>query len=90
LNYLDLIGQPVEEVKPSRFDFRHIVLSRVLAVFGSIAAGLLTWAQLFRSYRPPVAFFDFDLKDRRLTLSTVIGLSKIVLYPVYRFLKPKR
>jgi len=91
LNYLDLIGKPVEEVRPSVSNFRHIVLSRD---FGCIrqyrTAGLLSWAQLFQSYRPPVAFFDFDLKDWRLTLSTVIGLSKTVLYPVYRFLKPKR
>ncbi len=85
LHYLDLIGEKVVPVGPGPKEFRHIVLSRD---FGCIKqyrkAGLLTWGELLRSYRPPVGFFDFDIHDWRVTLDTVIGLTKSLLYPVYR------
>ena len=85
LHYLDLIGEKATPVSPSPKAFRHIVLARD---FGCVKqyrrAGLLTWPELLRSYRPPVAFFDFDIRDWRVTLDTVIGLTKSLLYPVYR------
>ena len=91
LHYLDLIGERVEPVQTRKFNFRHIVLRRDFACFRSYRkAGLLSWRELFRSYRPPVAFFDFDLRDRRVTADTVIELLKTLAYPLYRRVFPKR
>lgn len=91
LHYLDLIGQPVTPVQPSTLEFRHIVLRRDFMCYRSyLAAGLLTWGGLLRSYRPPVAFFDFDPYDWRVTLDTLIELTKTVIGPPIRRIFPKR
>jgi len=91
LHYLDLIGQTVQRVFSDGRDFRHIVLTRDFSCLRSYRkAGLLPWWELIRSYRPPVAFFDFDLKDWRVTLDTVIELAKIVVGPPIRRVFPKR
>ena len=68
LHYLDLIGENVTPVAPLSLNFRHIVLSRDFGCIGQYRrAGLLTWSALLKSYRPPVAFFDFDVRDWRVT-----------------------
>jgi predicted ATP-grasp superfamily ATP-dependent carboligase len=91
LHYLDLIGQPVELVQTRKFNFRHIVLRRDFACFRSYRkAGLLSWREWFVSYRPPVAFFDFDVRDWRVTWDTMIALFKILAGPLYRRVFPKR
>jgi D-aspartate ligase len=91
LHYLDLIGQPVAEVRPDGRDFRHIVLERDFHTVASYwRAGLLSWRSLLRSYRPPVAFFDFDLRDWRVTARTLNTLVRVVLRPMYRRIFPKR
>ena len=91
LHYLDLIGQPVVEMRPDGRDFRHIVLERDFNTLASYRrAGLLPWKSLFRSYRPPVAFFDFDLRDWRVTARTLKTLAHIVVRGAYRKLFGKR
>ncbi len=91
LHYLDLIGRKVAEVRPDGHDFRHIVLERDFHTVASYwRAGLLSWRSLLRSYRPPVAFFDFDLRDWRVSLRTLNTLIRIVLKPAYRRFFPKR
>jgi predicted ATP-grasp superfamily ATP-dependent carboligase len=91
LHYLDLIGQPVREVRPTKRDFRHIVLRRDFACFRSYReAGLLSWGELLKSYRPPVGFFDFDLRDWRVTADTVMELAKMVAGPAFRRVFPRR
>jgi predicted ATP-grasp superfamily ATP-dependent carboligase len=90
-HYLDLIGQDVAPVAPSNLNFRHIVLIRDFATFLDYRReGLLTWAELIRSYRPPVAFFDWDLHDWRVTASTAVDLAKLLAKPLYRRIFPKR
>jgi D-aspartate ligase len=72
LHYLDLIGEKVTPVRPNGRDFRHIVLRQdVDAIRRYRAAGLLTWAELARSYRPPLAFYDIDWRDWRYTAGTL-------------------
>ena len=91
LHYLDLIGCPVCPVQPAPRQFRHIVLSRDFSCYRSyLNAGVLTWRELLRSYRPPVAFFDFDPYDVRVTCATVVALAKTLLVGPYRRLFPKR
>lgn len=91
LHYLDLIGQPVTPVQPRHRNFRHIVLKRDFACFRSyLGAGLWNWSGLIKSYRPPVAFFDFDLRDWRVTADNVVALAKELLRPPIRRLFPKR
>ncbi|MGH9454469.1 MAG: hypothetical protein ACRD2O_10935, partial [Terriglobia bacterium] len=51
---------------------------------------LLTWWSLIRSYRPPVAFFDFDLRDWRVTRETTVNLIRLAIGPPLRKLFPKR
>ena len=91
LHYLDLIGQPVVPVGPDGRDFRHITLRRDIPTIRSyMGAGLLSWRELIRSYRPPVAFYDFNLRDWRLTAETVASLGRTVLGQIVRHFIPKR
>ena len=90
LHYLDLIGEPVEPVGWNGRYFHHIVLSRDVNCFRSyLEAGLTTWSGIARSYKSAV-FFDFDFHDWRLTAQTSVYLLKVLLYPTYRRLFPKR
>jgi predicted ATP-grasp superfamily ATP-dependent carboligase len=90
LHYLDLIGEPVEPVGWNGRYFHHIVLSRDVNCFRSyLKAGLTTWSGIARSYKSAV-FFDFDFHDWRLTAQTSVYLLKVLLYPTYRRLFPKR
>jgi predicted ATP-grasp superfamily ATP-dependent carboligase len=91
LHYLDLIGQPVAFVTHDGRDFRHIVLLRDFSTFRSYRrAGLLTWWGFLRSYRPPVGFFDFDLRDWRVTAANVDQLLRLLIGPPIRRIFPKR
>lgn len=90
LHYLDLIGEPLEPVGWNGQHFHHIVLRRDVACFRSyLEAGLTTWGGLARSYKSAV-FWDFDLRDWRLTAETCVNLLKVLLYPTYRKIFPKR
>ena len=72
LHYLDLIGERGPEITTKRFDFRHIVLYREAPGFGQyLDAGLTTWAKWWGAYHPPLAFFDFDWRDWKVTGSTL-------------------
>ncbi|MFY9727657.1 MAG: hypothetical protein WAJ87_19330 [Bryobacteraceae bacterium] len=91
LHYLDVIGQPVAFVAQNNRDFRHIVLTADFASFRSYRRdGLLSWGEFIRSYRPPVAFFDFDLHDWRVTAHTVDMLIRILVGPLIRKIFPRR
>jgi len=80
LHYLDLIGHRVEPVPQSNRNFRHIALTWDFSTIGDYRrAGLLTWRELVRSYRPPVAFFDFDLRDWRVTAGTLVKLAYLIV-----------
>ena len=73
IHYLDMIGQPVEPVGPSSKHFKHIVLrAEGAAIPEYMRAGLLSWGELFKSYKPPLAFYDFELRDWKNSLETVI------------------
>jgi len=86
-----LPGVRVEPVRASTRRFRHIVLRRDLATIRSYRReGLLSWAALLKSYLPPVAFFDFDIRDWRVTGMTILDLARIVLRPIVRRVFPRR
>lgn len=73
LHYLDLIGQPVVPIEPNGRDFRHVVLRADAAAMPAyLLAGLITWKDVVRSYRPPLAFYDLDAHDWRCTLETLL------------------
>ncbi len=73
IHYLEMIGRRVEPVSPTGNHFRHVVLrAEGIAIPEYMRAGLLSWRQLFNSYKPPLAFFDFDLRDWRYSLVTVL------------------
>ena len=72
LHYLDLIGRTVEPVEPNGKDFRHIVLrSDVHTVLAYRREKLISWKEVVRSYRRPLAFYDFDSRDWRYSLETL-------------------
>ncbi|MGH7460745.1 MAG: ATP-grasp domain-containing protein, partial [Longimicrobiales bacterium] len=77
LHYLDMIGMSVQPVAPKDRDFRHIVLR---ADIGTIAeyrrARLISWGDVIRSYRPPLAFFDWDWHDWRFSLETALIMAR--------------
>jgi predicted ATP-grasp superfamily ATP-dependent carboligase len=90
LHYLDLLGEPVEPVEWNGRHFHHIVLRRDVNCFRSyLQAGLTTWGGILGTYKSP-KFFDFDLRDWRLTGQACVYLLKVLLYPTYRRFFPKR
>lgn len=91
LHYLDLIGQHVTPVEPGARDFRHISLFReVSAIRSARALGLLSWRDVLRTYRRPLAFFDFDWRDWRVSLGTVLQLARQIAGPSIRRIFPRR
>ncbi len=90
LHYQDLIGRDVDQVGWNGRHFYHIVLRRDVECFRSyLKAGLLTWKDIFRTYKN-ASFFDFDLRDWRLTWETVVYVLKALLYPTYARLFRRR
>ena len=91
LHYLDLIGQKVTYVGTSRWNFRHIILGSDLGTIGSYRrAGLETWGSWLHSYRPPIAFYDIDFRDWRVTARALVNIAKMIVRPAYRRVFPKR
>ena len=89
LHYLDLIGEPAGPAGWNGHYFHHIVLRRDVNCFRDyLRANLTTWGGILETYKSPV-FFDFDLRDWRLTVDTCIYLLKALLYPTYRRFFPK-
>jgi D-aspartate ligase len=85
LHYLDLIGEVVDPIESTRFNFRHVVLRRdVAALQRYVQQRILTWSDIFKSYRGPLEFFDFDLRDVRPTAATVKGCIRILVGNVLR------
>jgi D-aspartate ligase len=72
LHYLDLIGRSVTPVGGDGKDFRHIQLRSDLgAIIAYRKAGLISWRDVMRSYKPPLAFYDFDPRDWRYSAETI-------------------
>ena len=91
LHYLDLIGQKVDPVFPPPRDVRHVFLQRDFGCFrGYMSEGLATWRDILRCYRPPVGFFDFDLRDYRVTANHSLLLIKQLIGPPIRRIFPRR
>jgi predicted ATP-grasp superfamily ATP-dependent carboligase len=87
-HYLDLIGQPVPAMTATRFDFRHIVLYREAPAFGQyLDAGLTTWGKWWGAYLPPVAFYDFDWRDWRVTGATLYDAARALAGGILRHWK---
>jgi predicted ATP-grasp superfamily ATP-dependent carboligase len=73
IHYLDMIGRQVEPISPTGKHFRHVVLrGEATAIPEYMRAGLLSWRQLCSSYKPPLKFFDFDLRDWWNSLENLI------------------
>lgn len=84
LHYLDLVGHRVEAVKPKGRNFRHLVLrSEVRAIANYRRAGVLSWPDLLKSYRPPLAFFDLDGRDLRYSVRTFLIMAREVLRQLF-------
>ena len=72
IHYQNMIGVELAKIGPNGKYFKHIVLrSEGIAIPDYMRAGLLDWKGLLSSYKPPLAFFDLDLKDWRITLETL-------------------
>jgi D-aspartate ligase len=91
LHYLDLIGQTVEPVEPTRLNFRHITLRRdIPAIPRYVEKGLLTWGQIRETYRGNLEFFDFDRHDWRPTVVTLKGCARVAAGTILRSLGLRR
>jgi hypothetical protein len=88
LHYLDMIGQEVAAVSASSRMFRHVVLrSDVRSIIAYRSRGLITWRDVFRSYRPPLAFFDLDARDWRYSFGTLFTMARSAIGGVVRLLR---
>jgi D-aspartate ligase len=91
LHYLDLIGQAVDPVEATRLGFRHVVLWRDLPVLSRyVKRGILSWRDIWNSYRGPLHFFDFDLQDLRPTAAKVSGFVRYRAGRILDKLRPRR
>lgn len=91
LHYLDLIGKDVEPEEPTRFGFRHVVLRRdIPALPRYVEQGILTWGAIWRSYRGPLEFFDFDRHDPGPTGTTMKNCLRVSGGTVLRAVGLKR
>ncbi|MET0066114.1 MAG: ATP-grasp domain-containing protein [Candidatus Thiodiazotropha sp.] len=80
IHYQELTGVEVAPVKPSGKYFKHIVLrAEGTAIPEYIREGLLTWREVFKTYKPPVAFFDLDRKDLKMSMETILVTFKTLL-----------
>ncbi len=85
LHYLDMIGQEVHPVKPSGKRFQHIVLrAEAVAIPAYMRAGKLGWRDLLRSYKPPLAFFDLDIRDWKLSLETFLVFLRVLVTQIFK------
>lgn len=85
LHYLDLIGQNVDPVETTRFNFRHVVLRRdIPAIPRYVERGILTWKQIRKTYSGKLAYFDFDLHDIRPTAETLKGCGRVAVGTILR------
>jgi predicted ATP-grasp superfamily ATP-dependent carboligase len=90
LHYLDLIGRTVTPVKANGRDFRHIVLrADVTAVISYRREGLISWRDVLRSYRRPLAFYDFDLRDWRNSTETIYRMARSAIGALVRSAFPR-
>lgn len=81
IHYQEMSGLPVKPTAPNGKRFRHIVLrAEGTAIPAYMRAGLLSWKELIASYKPPVAFFDLDLKDWRNSLRTLVILVRSLIW----------
>ncbi len=91
LHYLDLIGKNPDTVEASRFGFRHVTLRRDIASLPRyVERGILTWRDIWNSYRGPLEFFDFDLHDIHPTSITLLGCFRVVVGTLLRALRLKQ
>jgi D-aspartate ligase len=87
LHYLDLIGQTVDPMEATWLGFRHVVLRRdIPALPRYVEQRILTWGEIWKSYRGPLEFFDFDLHDLRPTTTTVKGCIRVIMGTILRAL----
>ncbi|MCU1320214.1 MAG: ATP-grasp protein [Edaphobacter sp.] len=91
LHYLDLIGQTVDPMEATWLGFRHVVLRRdIPALPRYVEQRILTWGEIWKSYRGPLEFFDFDLHDIRPTTTTVKGCIRVIMGTILRALGLRR
>ncbi|MCU1263398.1 MAG: ATP-grasp protein [Bryobacterales bacterium] len=88
LHYLDMIGQPVAPVQPSRFGFYHIALKlESMEAPRFLLSGDLKWKDFVTPYRGPKAFYDLDFRDPRLAATTVALCGRYVVGNLLRHWK---
>jgi predicted ATP-grasp superfamily ATP-dependent carboligase len=73
IHYLDLIGQTPGCIKPTKFDFRHMMLVADITAFPVyLSQGQITWGKWIKSLSGQLKFFDFDLRDFKNARITAI------------------
>ena len=91
LHYLDMIGNPVTPVAPNGRQFRHVVLrADVAAVIRYRRERLISWADVVRSYKPPLAFFDLDTHDWWYSAQTIYQMVRSAVRELVYLMFPAR
>jgi D-aspartate ligase len=89
LHYLDMIGERVVPVEPLNRDFRHIVLrSDARAIFTHLREGVIKWRDVVKSYRRPLAFYDFDPRDWRYSAETILVMARQMVKGILQWVLP--
>ena len=84
IHYQDMIGEEVQKVTPDGRAFKHIVLrGEGVAIPAYIRAGQLSWKGLLRSYKPPLKFYDLDLRDWKISLETLLVFARSIIVGLF-------
>lgn len=89
LHYCDLVGRTLAPVKPRGNYFKHIVMradGQAMPIY--MRAGLISFRDVLRSYRPPLAFFDLDRRDWRYSLETWFVYFRLLFREIFRRREP--
>ena len=72
IHYQNMAGVKLQKIEPNGKHFKHIVLrGEGAAIPEYMRAGLLDWRGLIYSYKPPLAFYDLDWRDWKITIETL-------------------
>jgi len=89
IHYCDLVGRQLAPVKPRGNHFKHIVMradGQTMPIYWR--AGLISFGDVVRSYRGPLAFFDLDRRDFRYSLETWFVYFRLFFREIFRRRKP--
>jgi D-aspartate ligase len=85
IHYQNMVGADLQPIEPNGKHFKHIVLrGEGVAIPEYMRAGLLSWRGLLNSYKPPLAFYDLEWRDWRISCETLYVFLRTLIVRLVR------